>query len=215
MKKIFTPLLSCAMITGAFAQWSPTSMKGEKLRDTKVTNFYSLDLNGIRSQLANAQETGKNSKPVIINLPTLDGKIETFAVYSLPVVEKSMADRYQLGSYAGTKVGDPTVYVRFSVSPYDLQAMMFRNGQYEFIEPQNKDKSVYGVFPKSNKPSEGKAFECKTSESYLSKKQLDALANSTDFTHSVTEFNKASDKKYRTYRLAISVTGEYTQYFGE
>lgn len=214
MKKIFTPLLSCAMITGAFAQWSPTSMKGEKLRDTKVTNFYSLDLNGIRSQLANAQETGKNSKPVIINLPTLDGKIETFAVYSLPVVEKSMADKYQLGSYAGTKVGDPTVYVRFSVSPYDLQAMMFRNGQYEFIEPQNKDKSVYGVFPKSNKPSEGKAFECKTSESYLSKKQLDALANSTDFTHSVTEFNKASDKKYRTYRLAISVTGEYTQYFG-
>jgi glyceraldehyde-3-phosphate dehydrogenase/erythrose-4-phosphate dehydrogenase len=67
-----------------------------KLRDTKVTNFYSLDLNGIRSQLANAQETGKNSKPVIINLPTLDGKIETFAVYSLPVVEKSMADKYQL-----------------------------------------------------------------------------------------------------------------------
>jgi hypothetical protein len=70
------------------------------------------------------------------------------------------------------------------------------------------------AFSKSNKPSEGKAFECKTSESYLSKKQLDALANSTDFTHSVTEFNKASDKKYRTYRLAISVTGEYTIFWG-
>jgi len=214
MKKIFTTLFSLGMITGAYAQWSPASMKGDKLRDTKVTNYYSLDIDAIRSQLANAQETGKNSKAVIINLPTLDGKIEKFAVYSLPVVDKSMADRYQLGSYTGVKVDDPTVYVRFSISPYDFQGMMFRNGQYEFIEPQNKEKSVYGVFPKTNKPTEGKAFECKTSESFLSKKQIDALAKSTDFTHSVTDFNKASDKKYRTYRLAISVTGEYTQYFG-
>lgn len=214
MKKIFTTLFSLGMIAGAYAQWSPTSMKGDKLRNTKVTNYYSLDIDAIRSQLGNAQETGKNSKAVIINLPTLDGKIEKFAVYSLPVVDKSMADRYQLGSYTGVKVDDPTVYVRFSISPYDFQGMMFRNGQYEFIEPQNKEKSVYGVFPKTNKPTEGKAFECKTSESFLSKKQIDALAQSTDFTHSVSDFNKASDKKYRTYRLAISVTGEYTQYFG-
>jgi hypothetical protein len=214
MKKIFTTLFSLGMITGAYAQWNPTSMKGEKLRETKVTNYYSLDLNAIRSQLVNAQETGRNSKAVIINLPTLDGKIERFAVYSLPVVDKAMADRYQLGSYTGVKVDDPTVYVRFSISPYDFQGMMFRNGQYEFIEPQNKEKTVYGVFPKTNKPSEGKAFECKTSESFLSKKQMDLLSKSTDFSHSVTEFNKASDKKYRTYRLAISVTGEYTQYFG-
>ncbi|MPS73147.1 MAG: T9SS type A sorting domain-containing protein [Chryseobacterium sp.] len=214
MKKIFTTLFSLGMVTSALAQWSPTSMKGEKLRETKVTNYYALDIDAIRSQLANAQETGKNSKAIIINLPTLEGKIEKFAVYSLPVVEKSMADRYQLGSYTGVKLDDPTVYVRFSISPYDFQSMMFRNGQYEFIEPQNKDKSVYGVFPKTNKRSEGKAFECTTSESLLSKKQLADLSNSTDFTHDATNFSKASDKKYRTYRLAISVTGEYTTYFG-
>jgi len=214
MKKIFTTLFSLGMIAGASAQWSPTSMKGEKLRDTKVTNYYALDIEAIRAQLANVQETGKNSKAVIINLPTLDGKIEKFAVYSLPVVERSMADRYHLGSYTGVKADDPTVYVRFSISPYDFQGMMFRNGQYEFIEPQNKEKTVYGVFPKTNKPTEGKAFECTTSESFLSKKQIENLSNSTDFTHDNAIFNKASDKKYRTYRLAISVTGEYTTYFG-
>ncbi len=214
MKKIFTTLLSCGMMTGAFAQWTPTAMKGNKLRDTKVTNYYSLDLDAIRAQLATASESGKNSKPVIINLPTLEGKIEKFEVYSLPVVEKSMADLYQLGSYVGVKADDPTVYVRFSVSPYDLQAMMFRNGQYEFIEPQDKEKTVYGVFPKTNKPTGGKAFECKSTEPFLNKKQMDELSKSTDFTHNPTDFSKANDKKYRTYRLAISVTGEYTQYFG-
>ena len=214
MKKIFTTFLSLGMITGALAQWSPTSMSGEKLRDTKVTNYYALDLDAIRSQLSQAQPTGKNSKAVIVNLPTLDGKIEKFAVYSLPVVEKSMAEKYGLGSYMGVKVDDPTVYVRFSVSPYDLQAMMLRNGKYEFIEPQNKEKTVYGVFPKTNKSTEGKAFSCKTTENPVSKQQLENLANNPDFSHDVTDFNRASDKKYRTYRLAVSVTGEYTTYFG-
>lgn len=214
MKKIFTTLLSCGMISVAFAQWTPSAMRGEQLRSTKVANYYNLDLDAIRSQLSEAKETGKNSKPVIISLPTLDGKIETFSVYSLPVVEKSMADKYQLGSYVGIKTDDPTVYVRFSVSPYDLQAMMFRNGSYEFIEPVNKERTVYGVMPKTNKATGADAFECRSTEPFLNKKEIENLKQSTDFTHNPTDFGKASDKKYRTYRLAISVTGEYTQYFG-
>ena len=76
MKKIFTSLLCGLMSTAAFAQWSPTSMQGERIRTTSnVKSYYSLDLTMMRSTLANAQETGKNAKPVEIKLPTLDGKI--------------------------------------------------------------------------------------------------------------------------------------------
>jgi len=75
-------------------------MQGNKLRpEVNAKKFYSLDLNLLRSQLSQAQETGKGAKAVIVNLPTLDGKIEQFAIYSLPVMVKSLADRYQLGSY--------------------------------------------------------------------------------------------------------------------
>ncbi|WP_379965921.1 reprolysin-like metallopeptidase [Epilithonimonas sp. UC225_85] len=189
-------------------------MKGIQSRETKATSFYSLDLSEIRSKLATAQPTGKNSQPIIIDLPTLDGQIEKFEVYSLPVVEKSLADRYQLGSYVGAKVGDHTVYVRFSVSPYDLQSMMFKDGQYEFIEPLNKEKTVYGVFPKTNKGSGDHAFSCSTSESIQSQHQLEKLSEGSDFSNAANDFSKSSDKKYRIYKLAISVTGEYTQYFG-
>ena len=214
MKKIFTILSMCFGSILSFAQWAPTSMKGIKSKETKTASFYSLNLEAIRSKLITAEPTGKNSKPIIIDLPTLDGQIEKFEVYSLPVVEKSLADRYHLGSYVGAKVGDPTTYVRFSVSPYDLQSMMFRNGQYEFIEPLNKEKTVYGVFPKSDKPTGDHAFSCSTSESLQSKNEVEKLAKGSYFSNSATDFNKSSDKKYRTYRLAISVTGEYTQYFG-
>ena len=50
MKKIFTSLLCGLMTTAAFAQWSPTSMQGEKIRTTSnVTSYYSLDLAAMRS----------------------------------------------------------------------------------------------------------------------------------------------------------------------
>ncbi|MPT31660.1 MAG: T9SS type A sorting domain-containing protein [Chryseobacterium sp.] len=214
MKKIFAVLSLCGGIALASAQWSPTTLKGTDLKETKSKKFYSLDLDLIRDQLSNAQAMGRNNKPTFIDLPTLDGKTERFEVYSLPVVEKSLADRYQLGSYVGTKVGEPTVWVRFSVSPYDLQSMMFKDGQYEFIEPLDKEKTVYGVFPKTEKQKGESAFSCTTNESPISKHQIDQLAKGADFSNSVTDFSKTSDKKYRTYRLAISVIGEYTQYFG-
>lgn len=216
MKRIFTSLLCGLMSTTALAQWSPTSLHGEKIRPTSnVTSYYSLDLNAIRSTLANAQETGKNAKPVEIKLPTLNGKIERFAVYSAPVVVKSIADRHQLGSYVGVGIDDPTAYVRFSVAPNDFQAMMLKGGNYEFIEPQNKEKSVYGVHPKTNKSEADKAFVCSTSEAPLTKQQIDKLYMSgKTFTNNPADFNKSSDQKYRTMRLAMSVNGEYTTYFG-
>ncbi|UFK98679.1 reprolysin-like metallopeptidase [Kaistella faecalis] len=216
MKRIFTSLLCGLMTTAAFAQWSPTSMQGEKIRTaSNVKSYYSLDLNAMRSKLANAQETGSNAVPVEIKLPTLNGKIERFAVYSSPVVVKSIAERYQLGSYVGVGIDDPNAIVRFSVAPNDFQSMVVRNGNYEFIEPQNTAKSVYGVHPKTNKTEEDKAFVCSTSETPLTKAQMDKLYMSgKTFTNNPTDFSKASDKKYRTMRLAMTTNGEYTQYFG-
>ncbi len=216
MKRIFTSLLCGLMSTAALAQWSPTTMQGERTRpNSNVKNFYTLDLDALRSTLKNAQESGKNAKPVQVNLPTLDGKIEKFAVYYAPVVVPELASQYQLGSYVGVGVDDPSAYVRFSVAPNDFQSMMLRNGAYEFIEPQNAGKTVYGVHPKTNKSDADKAFVCSTTETKLSKQQLDKLyQNGSGFGKNAADFSRSSDKKYRTMRLAMSVTGEYTQYFG-
>ncbi|WP_313100626.1 reprolysin-like metallopeptidase [Epilithonimonas sp.] len=215
MKKIFTTLLSFGMVAGALAQWTPTTMKGENLRQNGATKFYSLDVNAIRTQLQNAQPTGKDSKPVIISVPTLNGKIERFQVYSLPVVVQSLADRYQLGSYVGTGIDDPEKYIRFSVAPDDFQSMIIKNGIYEFVEPQNKEKSVYGVHPKTNKTSGANgSWLCNSTEPLVTKKEIEKLANGSSFANSATDFSKASDKKYRTMRLAMSVNGEYTAYHG-
>jgi len=216
MKKIFTSLLYGVMATAAYAQWNPAVMQGEKIRsETQVKAYYSLDLNVLRSQLSSAAESGKGAAPVIINLPTLNGKIEKFAVYSRPVVVKSLQDKYHLGSYVGVGIDDPAKYVRFSVAPNDFQSMIIKDGVYEFIEPQNKEKTIYGVHPKTSKNLGEGGFFCSMDEDKLFKKQIDKLYEKGKvFTNNSTDFSKSSDQKYRTMRLAMSVTGEYTQYFG-
>ncbi|MGC4130595.1 MAG: zinc-dependent metalloprotease family protein [Bergeyella sp.] len=218
MKKIFISLLLGAMSTTAFGQWSPATLQGEAIRpNVDVKQYYSLNLNEIRAKLNNAQESGKGAAPVVIEMPTLSGKIEKFAVYSNPVVVKSLQDKYGLGSYAGVGIDDPEKFVRFSVSPYDFQSMIIKNGVYEFIEPQNKEKTVYGVHPKTKKSAaaDGTSWLCESTEPALTKAQIDKMISSeSSFANNPTDFSKASDKKYRTMRLAVSVNGEYTQYFG-
>lgn len=215
MKKIFTSVLACGVFATASAQWSPTSMRGEKLRtEVNAKKLYTLDLAMLNTQLKAAQTMGKGSKGVIVSLPTLNGNIEKFEVYSLPVVVQSLADRYQLGSYTGVSVDDPSKFVRFSTAPNDFQSMIYKDGKYEFIEPQNKEKTVYGVFPKTDKNALENDFVCKTNESTLSKEEITALTKQVNFSNRGGDFQKNSDKKYRTYRLALSVTGEYTQFFG-
>ncbi|WP_053073337.1 GEVED domain-containing protein [Chryseobacterium sp. FH2] len=214
MKKIFTSFFLLFLFAISSAQWSPATFSGEKIRgSSEIKNYYSLDISLLRSQLAKAQETGPNAKSVTISLPTLEGKIEKFAVYSFPVVVKELADEYQLGSYVGVGIDDPGKYLRFSVAPNDFQSMIVKNGKSEFIEPVDKDKTVYGVHPKTDKSTEG--FLCSMNENQLSKQEIAKLyENGKSFANQPTNFAKSSDKKYRTMRLAMSVTGEYTQYFG-
>ena len=216
MRKRTITALFCSLIGGsALAQWTPTTFERKSTEmHPVVKDYYKLDLNKIRTQLKDAQETGKNAKPVEISIPTLGGKIERFAVYSFPVIVKELANQYQLGSYVGVGIDDPSKYVRFSVAPNDFQSMIIKDGNYEFIEPQDADKTVYGVHPKTI-PTGGKSFVCSTKEGTKAKEQIDKMLEKGGlFSNQTTDFSKNSDKKYRTLRLAISVTGEYTAVFG-
>lgn len=215
MKKLITALFCGLMGTVAFGQWTPAQPQrnsGKKI--TEFRSYYKLDLAQLQQKLKNAQEMGGNSKYVEISLPTLSGKIEKFAVYSFPVVVKELADKYQLGSYVGVGIDDPSKYLRFSVAPNDFQSMIINNGEFEFIDAQDAAKTIYGVHPKTINTN-GKSFVCSTEEGLGSIKDLEEMSKAgKSFTNQPTDFSKMSDKKYRTMRLVMSVTGEYTAFHG-
>lgn len=215
MKKLVTALFCGLMGTFAFGQWTPAQpQRNSSKKITEFKSYYKLDLAQLQQKLKNAQEMGGNSKFVEISLPTLSGKIERFAVYSFPVVVKELADKYELGSYVGVGIDDPSKYLRFSVAPNDFQSMIINNGELEFIDAQDSAKTIYGVHPKTIN-TKGKSFVCSTDEGFGAIKDIEEMSKvGNSFTNQPTDFSKMSDKKYRTMRLAVSVTGEYSQKFG-
>lgn len=187
------------------AQWTQDVPKQKILKESEDSFYYKLDINQIRTQLLRAQKVGEGSA-VSINIPTSGGKIERFMVNSFPVLDEKLANEYQLGSYAGVGVDDPSKYIRFSVAPNDFQSMIIgSNGKYEFIEPATADKSYYSVHGKTSKS--GHAFACSTKEDKESVDRLKKLMNAG-------ETARSNNRTYHTLRLALSVTGEYTTYFG-
>ncbi|KMQ66385.1 hypothetical protein ACM46_02270 [Chryseobacterium angstadtii] len=210
-------VLICALagsVSGFAQRWSPVSQKGSQIRkEVEVKQAYQVDLNALRGLLKEAVETGKNAKPVIVSLPTVEGKVEKFAVYSNPVLEKSLADRYQLGSYVGIGIDDPSKYVRFSTAPSEMQSMIIKDGIFQFIEPISADKKTYGVFYKSKGEGGIHGFECGMEEHNLN--DIKKLAeNGKKQLSNVGIAMRPTNTRYRTFRMAMAVTGEYTAFHG-
>lgn len=203
-------LASCFTVFNA-QRWESVSQKTSQIRQgVEVQHSYRVDLTSLREMLRNAEETGKNAKPVIISLPTVEGKIEKFAVYSNPVIDKSLADKYQLGSYVGVGVDDSSKYLRLSTSPSDMQSMIIKDGIFQFIEPISTDKQTYGVFYKTKNEGEH-GFKCDTGERNF--KEINKLVeNGKKMLSGVGIASRPTNTKYRNFRMALSVTGEYSQY---
>ncbi|WP_278353566.1 reprolysin-like metallopeptidase [Chryseobacterium gleum] len=203
-------LASCFTVFNA-QRWESVSQKSSQIREgVEVQYSYRVDLKSLREMLKNAEETGKNAKPVIISLPTVEGKIEKFAVYSNPVMDRSLVEKYQLGSYVGVGLDDPSKYLRFSTSPIDMQSMIIKDGVFQFIEPITADKQTYGVFYKTKNDGEH-GFKCDTEEHDF--KNINKLVeNGKKMLSGVGITSRPTNTKYRDFRMALSVTGEYSQY---
>lgn len=195
-------------------RWESVSQRSSQIRkEVEVKNAYRVDLATLRNLLKDAAETGNNAKPVVISLPTAEGKIEKFAVYSNPVMAKSITEKYQLGSYVGVGIDDPSKYVRFSTSPTDMESMIIKDGIFQFIEPISTDKQTYGVFYKSKGEAGIHGFECGTDEHDL--KDIDKLVeNGKKQLSNIGITSRPTNTRYRTFRMAIAATGEYTQFHG-
>jgi hypothetical protein len=201
----------------SFAQtdrlWSESTTKtnSEVLENkTNILNpkIYQLDINGLKSALAKAPKRlalGTKSE-IIISFPNSDGKLENFKVRENSNFDPQLAAKYpDIKSYVGEGLEDPNSTVYFSISPLGLSSMeIYGDKSAVFIEPYTKDLSSYVVYKKSDKKDNLSTFECTVidvAQKGISNTTLSARPN-------------ADDAKLRTFRLALSSTGEYTTYFG-
>ena len=164
---------------------------------------FSLDMIALKAQLQQApsQDNVAGRSNVIIQFPSSDGTIESYRIYESAVMHPDLAARYQdIKTYVGQGIEDPTASINISTTLFGLHAMVLsgKTGT-TYIDPYTKDLNEYVVYKKSNLRS-SRSFTCDVEEAQ-------------GFTNAPLSLTtKATDSKFRTYRLAMACTIEYAAY---
>ena len=126
-----------------------------------------------------------------------------------------LANKYpQIKTYKGVGVNDPLASIRFSVSQIGLHALLHDNNSIaHYIEPESKESNVYKVFDRAYYGTQKIGLDCLTETDTA--KDIEA-SNSKISNRAVSNnINLFEDSKLRTFRLALSCTGEYANLFKE
>ncbi|OCA72664.1 hypothetical protein BBH99_12990 [Chryseobacterium contaminans] len=175
----------------------------ENMKNINEPRIFHLDINGLKNVLARTPKRAAEKSSVIISLPNSSGKMEHFTVTENSNFDPELAAKYpDIKSYIGQGLKDKASTVYFSISHLGLSSMeIYGDKSAVFIEPYTKDLSTYAVYKRSDRKSDLNNFECKV---------LESAQKGTSY---VTAKN-ADDAVLRTFRLALSCTGEYAAYFG-
>ena len=170
--------------------------------------IFSLDLEAMRSSLTSAPKrlaNGSMTGNQIITIPNADGVSERYRVVENSTMAPELQAKYpEIRSYVGENLDSPGTTAYFSVSPLGFKAMMLKPGKSaEFIEPISADLTTYTVYKKADKAASLNKFECSVVDAVNADVQMGAMLRPN-----------ADDATLRTFRLAMSCTGEYGVYFG-
>ncbi len=212
-------LLSIAMIAitsfsvaqSGKALWKATAKRSEAVtfanKQTILSpRLFELDVTQLKQELINVPQrfVPNSNSNVVVKFPNTSGQMEQFRVQESSNMDSQLAAHYpEIKSYIGQGIDNPTSTIYFSLSPLGLQTMVIRADQSaEFIEPYTTDLSSYAVYKKSDKTANLNRFECKV------------ISDNIDAVTTSAARPNADDAILRTFRLAMSCTGEYTAYFG-
>lgn len=165
--------------------------------------YYKLNSDFLKAKLSSTTNKSSKNSTSEITIPNSEGVLERFSVWEFSNFDSELQAKYpEIRAYEGRGLDDKSAKIHFSVSPIGTQTMVIRADKpSEFIEQNPDDKSEYILFT-SNKTESSKLI-CKT----IDVKSDNDISGKTAKTASNT-------KVFKTMRLALSCTGEYTAYFG-
>ena len=176
--------------------------------DKNKYQLFSLNLDNFKILLADvpSRKNIGSSPMVVINFPDKKGNMEQFQVSETSTLAPEIAIKYpNIKTYIGFSLDNPGGRIRFSVTPQGLKTMStYPNKPALFTVPLNKgDESLYITYDRSMRIDSKKDFECLTENENVPIKEIISLNRD------------ANDQILRTLRIAISTTGEYTNFWDD
>lgn len=210
----FSLLLSTGMNGQSKKEWSVVS-SSENISVSKTAQrsdfpqefaLFKLDLESIKQKLYTAEDRfATNAQGAIIEIPNSQGKLEKFKMFEASNFDPALQAQFpDIRAYVGQGIDNPNAQIRLSISPEGISTMTFRaDSPTEYIEVYSADKKVYAVYNRDAKRMK-KPFTCLTPDEKLENELTDKFSS----------IERSSNPVYRTFRLAMSVTGEYSAFHG-
>ncbi|SNS02936.1 reprolysin-like metallopeptidase [Flavobacterium sp. ov086] len=184
---------------------SSSSLSKRGISDDSDKLYYKLNSDFLKAKLSVTTDKSSKSSTAEITIPNAKGVLERFQVWESSNFEPELQAKYpEIRAYEGTGLDDKTAKIHFSVAPIGMQTMVLRADKpTEFIEQNQDDKTGYVLFTSNSSITSTSRLVCGI-------KDLVSNSNSTNKTGKTTVNNKV----FKTLRLALSCTGEYTTFFG-
>jgi hypothetical protein len=208
MKKALV-LLLC--IFGVYWTWgqpgywtlSPERTPAEStIQPAEYTGFF-LDRPVLEDLLGSAPEESQRERALRLRLPHPSGQEVTALLWRVPVLSPRLSARYPgIRTYAGHLAGDPAASVRLDLTPRGFHVMVLAPGGSWFIDPvEPSPDALHMAYFKRHLPlPDPEHFRCAVEGKPITAPSARGPLPIGD--------------ELRVYRLAVSATGEYTQYHG-
>ncbi len=212
MKKIFF-IASFLVTLSSSAQdnWDLHFNKSQQTEkeDSAFLHAAELDFNQFKGNLyRQAKGVQKGKGLVVISFPNEEGEIEQFRVQETEIIAPSIASKFpNIKTFRGESSKRKGVYLRFTISPQGLNGMMRTPQGDLYLQAEKGNVNSYHYYLRSQADyTHYEGLKCSLSSKG---KTLEENASKTGFAE------KATTNALRTYRLAVSTSGEYTQYWSD
>ncbi len=157
--------------------------------------------------------TRNRQSSFILEVPNPNGTFVEFTLKETPVFEEGLMSKYQgFTSFTGISASDPTAILKMSLSPFGINMMIISDQSDPiFIDPFSQfNQTTYIVYFKKDLKSKTNAFSCTVLNN---NSQVESSEKYVPGQNPLTS-QLVSDCTLRSYRLALSCTGEYAKFHG-
>lgn len=218
MRNFFsTMLLICLLaaqdVTAQLRQfWTPATTQSRQSQGVRYITpdhyaTFHFDAKAFRTFI-----TSGNLRSQMFEVPTPDGDFISFLMMETPVFDEGLSERYP-GYTSFTGTNDSGDRLKLSISPFGINGMIFSDKfGHIFIDPitLHDHNEVYQVYHKKDFRKKTGKFTC----SILSATDGHLSEYTPIINEKSTGARYVGDCQLRSYRLAISCTGEYAAFHG-
>jgi hypothetical protein len=167
--------------------------------------YFNADSTALRQLLENAPREHSGDLSYVISLPLPDGSQAQFSIIESPIMADALAAKFpDIKTYKIFGIDDPGASGRVDISASGFRAMLDTAQGRVTIDPSG---SFYQVQARSAGINNG-AFQCQNEE------QVSSQTSSNSVFAARGSIAQRVSNSYQVYRLAVSATRQYVNYFG-